>query len=147
MHKAGDDPQLIGLREIAEKAQHGIFFHKLMDAVAELVFIGARLGFDGEGDGRLWQRNRRVLDGMRLLPQCVSGDRLLQLGDGTDVAGMEFVHRNCILTLENGQMRQLLAAVAGEVLHGGIVLEHAGKNFEVGNASCKGIVHRLKDVN
>ena len=46
------DQELLGLR-IAEEAQHGIFFHQLVDAVAQLVFIGARLGLDGEGDGRL----------------------------------------------------------------------------------------------
>ena len=49
------DQELLGLR-IAEEAQHGIFFHELVDAGAELVFVGAALGFDGEGDGRLGQR-------------------------------------------------------------------------------------------
>ena len=46
------DQEFLGLR-IAEEAQHGIFFHQLVDAVAQLVFIGARLGLDGEGDRRL----------------------------------------------------------------------------------------------
>ncbi len=46
------DQELLGLR-VAEKTQHGVLFHQLVEAVAQLVFVGAGLGLDGEGDGRL----------------------------------------------------------------------------------------------
>ena len=46
------DQEFFGLR-IAEEAQHGVFFHELVETDAELVFIGAALGLDGEGDGGL----------------------------------------------------------------------------------------------
>ncbi len=59
--RAGDQ-KFLGLR-IAEEAQHGVFFHQLVDAGAQLVFIGAALGFDGEGDGRFGQLHSRILNG------------------------------------------------------------------------------------
>ena len=62
---------------VAEEAQHGIFFHQLVDAVAQLVFVGARLGLDGEGDGRLGKRDLRILDGRSFVAQRVAGQRVL----------------------------------------------------------------------
>ena len=56
------DEEFLGLG-IAEEAQHGILFHQLVDAVAQLVFVGAGLGLDGERDGRLGERHLRILDG------------------------------------------------------------------------------------
>ena len=55
------DEEFLGLR-IAEEAQHGIFFHQLVNAVAQFVFVGAGLGLDGEGDGRLGKGDLRILD-------------------------------------------------------------------------------------
>ena len=48
------DQEFLGLR-VAEEAQHGVFFHELVDAGAELVFVGAALGLDGKGDRGLGQ--------------------------------------------------------------------------------------------
>ena len=53
---AGDE-ELIGLR-IAEEADKQVLFHELVDGGGQLVFVGARLGLDGVGHGRLgrlWQ--------------------------------------------------------------------------------------------
>ena len=55
------DQKFLGLG-IAEEAQHGVFFHQLVDAGAQLVFVGAALGFDGEGDGRFGQLDSRILN-------------------------------------------------------------------------------------
>ena len=57
---------------VAEEAQHGIFFHQLVDAVAQLVFVGAGLGLDGEGDRRFGERDRRILDGSAFVAQRVA---------------------------------------------------------------------------
>jgi len=61
------DEELFGLR-IAEEAQHGIFFHQLVNAVAQLVFVGARLRLDGEGDGRLGESDLGYWMGEALSP-------------------------------------------------------------------------------
>src|SRR5260370_29234073 len=36
---------------IAEKSQHGVFFHQLVNARPQLVFIGAAFGLDSKGNG------------------------------------------------------------------------------------------------
>ena len=66
------DEEFFGLR-IAEEAQHGVLFHQLVNAVAQFVFVGARLRLDGEGDGRLGKGHLRILDGRRLIAQGVAG--------------------------------------------------------------------------
>src|SRR5204862_765860 len=44
--------KLLGLR-IAIEAQHGVFFNQFMNAIGELVSIGASLGLDRDSDRRL----------------------------------------------------------------------------------------------
>ena len=61
-----------------------------MDGVAHAIFVVARLGFDGEGDGGLGQLDRRVGDIEALFGQGVAGQGVLELGDGADIAGMQF---------------------------------------------------------
>ena len=79
------DQEFLGLR-IAEEAQHGIFFHELVDPGPELVFVGAALGFDREGDRGLGQRDPRILNGCILVAQRVAGERVAEFGNGADVA-------------------------------------------------------------
>ena len=141
---AGDE-EFLGLR-IAEEAQHGIFFHQLVDAVAQLVFVGARLGLDGEGDGRLGEGDLRILDRRTFVAQRVAGQGVLQLGDGADIAGVQLVHRNGGLALHGGEVGKLFGAAAGEVLHRGVVLQHAGVDLEERDASGEGIADGLEDV-
>ena len=92
------DQKLLGLR-IAEEAQHGILFHELVQAGTKLVFVGAGLGLDCERDRRLGQLHARILNRRRLVAERVAGQSVFQLGDGADVAGMQFGHRNCGLPL------------------------------------------------
>ena len=82
------DQELLGLR-IAEEAQHGIFFHELVDAGAQLVLVSAALGFDGKGDGRLRQLHPRILNRRGLVAQGVAGQRVLQFCHRADVAGVQ----------------------------------------------------------
>ena len=56
------DQELLGLG-IAEEAQHGVFFHQLVDSRSQLVFVGAALGLDGEGDRRLGELHSGILNG------------------------------------------------------------------------------------
>ncbi len=81
--------EFFGLR-IAEEAQHGIFFHQFVDARAQLVFVGAALGLDGESDRRLGQLHPRILNGRALVAESVAGERVFQLRNRADIAGMQF---------------------------------------------------------
>ena len=49
---AARQQELAGLR-VAVEAQRLVFFQDAVDGVAHTVFVVARLGFDGEGDGGL----------------------------------------------------------------------------------------------
>ena len=139
------DQEFLGLG-IAEEAQHGIFFHELVDARAQLVFVGAALGLDRERDCRLGQMNFRILNGRVLVAERIAGERVFQFGHGSDIAGVQLGHRHRGLALHDRDVRQLLGRTAAEVLHRGIVLQHSGKYFEVGNPSGKRIGNSLEDV-
>jgi hypothetical protein len=52
---AAGQQEFLGLR-IAIEAQRLILFQNLVDRVAHAIFVVARLGGDGVGDGRLRQR-------------------------------------------------------------------------------------------
>ena len=54
--RAGDE-ELVGLR-VAEEADEQVLFHELVDGGGELVFVGAGLGLDGVGHGRLGKGRR-----------------------------------------------------------------------------------------
>src|SRR5260370_1131357 len=59
------DQEFFRLR-VAEEAQHGIFFHQLVEADAELVLVRAALRLDGEVDRGLGQLHRWIADRHRL---------------------------------------------------------------------------------
>src|SRR6185312_16130507 len=67
---AGDE-KFLGLL-VAEEAEHGIFFHELVDTVRKLVFVVTALGFDSEGDGRFGECDPRILNGIGFIAQCVT---------------------------------------------------------------------------
>src|SRR5712692_4265946 len=90
------DQKFLGLF-ITEERQHGVLFHQLMEAVGELVFVVAALGFKGKGYGRLWQYHSCEFDRIGFITQRVSGDCIFQLGHCAYVAGMKFGNRNQIL--------------------------------------------------
>ena len=142
--RAGDQ-KFLGLR-VAEEAQHEIFFHQLVDAVGELVFIGARLGLDGKSNGRLGQLQVGILNRAALVSQRIAGERFPQLGDHADVAGVQLGHLDRRLALNHGKMRKFLRRTAGEILQRGFVSNHAGENFEEGDAPGKGIVRCFENV-
>src|SRR5581483_11717386 len=102
---------------VPEEAQHGIFFHELVNADTELVFVGAALRLNGERDGGLGKLNRRELNGRRLIAERVAGQRVLYLCHRAGIARVQFAHRNRGLSLHDRDMSKLLLRVAGEVLY------------------------------
>ena len=103
--------ELAGLR-IAVEAQRLVLFEDAVDGVAHAVFVVARLGFDGEGDGRLGQFHRRIGDGDALVGQGVAGEGVLQLGHGADIAGVQLGDRLQGLALGTAEVRQALGRAA-----------------------------------
>ena len=100
------DQEFLGLG-IAEEAQHGVFFHQLVDAGPQLVLVGAALGLDGKRDRGLRQFHSRIKNRSRLVAQRVAGQRVFQFGHGSNIARMQFGHRHGSLALHDGNMRHL----------------------------------------
>ena len=98
---------------IAEKAQHGIFFHQFVDARAQLVFIRAALGLDRKRDSRLGQLHSRILDRRALVAQRVASQRVFQLGYRADISRVQFGYRHSGFALHDGNMRQLFLPRCG----------------------------------
>ena len=84
---AGDE-ELVGLR-IAEEADEQVLFHELVNGGGELVFVGAGLGLDGVGHGRLGEGMEIDLDVGALCAERVAGEGDAELGHGAEVAGVE----------------------------------------------------------
>src|ERR1019366_7112106 len=57
---------------VAVETQRLVFFQDAVDGVAHTVFVVARLGFNGEGDGGLRQFDRRIGDVEALFGQRVA---------------------------------------------------------------------------
>ena len=109
------DEEFLGLR-ITKEAQHGIFFHQLVNTWAKLVFIGASLRLDRECDGGLWQFHARILNRRRLVAQRVASQSVFQLSDCPNIARVQLGHGHSGLPLHDGNVRQFLLCAAGEVL-------------------------------
>src|SRR5207245_4200645 len=101
------DEEFFGLR-VAKEAQHRVFLHELVDARTEFVFVGATLGLYGEGDCRLWQMHFGILNRGSLVPERVAGQRLSQLGNRPNIAGMQLCNRDRSFTLHYRNMCQFL---------------------------------------
>ena len=115
------DEKLVGLR-IAEEPDHRVVFHQLVQRRRELVLIGAGLRLDGVGHGGFGHGYRLEEDLVRFVAERVSGQRDAQLGDGAEVAGVEFLHLDRLAALHDGEVRQALGLLPREVLHRGVGL-------------------------
>ena len=116
--------ELLGLR-IAVEAQARVLFENLVNGMPHAVFVGAGLGENGVGDGRLRQFDGRISDGRRFIVQRVTRQRVLQLGHGSDVPGPQFGNRAQVLALQDAQMRELLGLARPGVDQDGVVLQYA----------------------
>ena len=140
---AGDE-ELVGLG-VAEEADEQVFFHELVDGGGELVFVGAGLGFDGVGHGRLGRRGYIHLDFGAFLAERVAGEGVAQLGHGAQVTGVELGHFNGLAALHHAEVRQSLLVTASVVLDGDVVLDDAADDLEEGDAAGEGVAHGLED--
>ena len=70
--------KFLGLR-VARETQRRILFQNPVNRRADAVLVGARLGLDGERDGRLGNVRRRIMNRRGLVAQRVAGERVLQL--------------------------------------------------------------------
>src|SRR5579864_7397258 len=95
---------------VAEEAQGLVFLENPVDRVAHPVLILARLGLDSEGDGGLWEFDRGILEGGPFVGQGVTGQRILQLGYGADIAGMQVRYRGQRLSQGARNVREALGA-------------------------------------
>ncbi len=116
-----------------------------MDGGAELVFVGAGLGLDGVGHGGLGEPRQFDLDVGALDTEGVAGEGVAKLGDGAEIAGMEFEHFDGLAALHDGQMREALLALAGVVLDGAVVLDDAADDREEADAAGEGVGHGFED--
>ncbi len=130
---------------IARKAQCWIFFHDLVNAHADFVFIGARLGLDGKGDGRFGKLRGRIVDRRVFVAERFTRGGFLQLGDGADVACVQFVDFRELLALHYLRVLKAFRQAAVVVHQRGVILQHAAFYFEIVDSSRKGIGKSLED--
>ena len=116
--------EFAGLR-IAIEAQGLVLFQDAVDGVAHAVFVVARLGFDGEGDRRLGEFDRRIGDVEAFVRQGVAGEGVLEFGDCADVAGVQFGDGLQGFALRAAEVRQPLRGALVDVLQVGVVLDDA----------------------
>ena len=127
------EKEFFGLR-IARKTQCAVFFQNFVNGHANLVFIGAGLRLDGEGDGGLRNPSGRVINRRGFVAERFAGGGFFQLGDGSEVARVQLADFGELLALHHLDVLQALWCVAIVVLKRGIVLEDAAFHLEVVDA-------------
>ena len=93
------DQQLLGLG-IEVMVDGGVFLGDAGQRGGDLVLVAARLGLDGEVDGRLRERDPGQLEGLRFLAERVAGVGVLELGHHPDLARAERLDRLLVLAHE-----------------------------------------------
>ena len=116
--------QLLGLR-IAAVADRRVFFLEAVHRRADLVFVAAALRLDGVGEHRLGKLERRERDRIGLVAERVVGERVLQLGDGAEIAGLDLRDGRLRLALQQLEMAEPLRRVLGLVVDGRIGFQRA----------------------
>ena len=117
------EQQLLGLR-IAAVADRRILFLEPVHRRADLVLVAAALRLDRVGQHRLGKRDRReTRSASALSPSDVVRQRVLQLGDRAQIAGLDLRHVRLRLALQQHQMPEPLRRVLRLVVHGGVGLQ------------------------
>ena len=107
------EQQLVGLR-IARVADARILFLQAVHRGADLVLVAAALRLDRVREHRLGERDRRrSVNADALVGEHVVGLRVLQLGDGAEVAGLELRHVRLRLALQQQQVAEPLGRRRG----------------------------------
>src|SRR5262245_33441093 len=132
----------MGLR-VAGVADARVFLAQALHRAADLVLVTAALRLDGVGQNRL-----RELDGCDavshlLVGENVAGMRVLELGHGAKVTGLQLWHMGLRLPLKREQVPEALGAVAGDIAYGRVRLERAVDDTQHRDAASKRIRDRL----
>ena len=85
------------------------------------------IAYDSTGSGNFIGRER---DRVALVAERVVGQRVLQLGDRAEIAGLDLRHARLRLALQQQQVAEALGRVARLVVDGRIGLERAGDDAE-----------------
>ena len=80
-----------------------------------------------------------VVNGSILIAERIAGDGFFQLGDGADVAGMEFRNFGKLFPLNIHGVLKAFGNIAIEILERGVVFQDAAVHFEIIDAAGKGI--------
>ena len=141
---AGEE-EVVGLG-VAVEAELEIFFHELVEGGGELVFVGAGFGLDGVGHGGLGRGDGVDAEVVAADAEGVAGLRDAELGDDTEVAGMELGDFDELAALHDADVGEALGLGAGVVFERGFVADAAADDFEEGDAAGEGVDEGFVDV-
>ena len=138
------EKKFFGLR-IAGKTQGGIFLENFMDGDAEFIFVRAGFRLDGESNGGLGNLRGAVKNRGAFVAEGVAGHGLPELGDGTDVAGVQFANFGERFSLDDLDVLHALLSAAGKIRDGRIIFQDAAFYLEVVDASGENVGHGFED--
>ncbi len=95
-----------------------------------------------EGSG---MRRALVKNGSGFVAQGFAGGGFFQLGDGADVAGMQFRHFGELLALHDLGVLEAFGQAAIVVQQRGVIFQHAAHHLEIVDAPGERIGQRLED--
>ena len=139
---AGDD-HLLGLG-IAVGLQRRLLFDHPVEGVVDLVLVCLGLGLDGVRDDRQKLLRRLIDDRLRLIAEGVAGHRLLQLGNGDDIAGHRLFDRLLLLPFQLVYLPDPLLHIPGGIVGRGIGIEDSGIDPHDGDLAGVGIGRGLE---
>ena len=118
-----------------------------LEGRAHLVQVCLRLGLDRHLQGR-----RRELDRIEDERLVLAGQRVARLGDGqlgdrTDLAGLQLADRLLLLAVQEQQLADALLLAAGRVEDGRLAVERAGYDAQVRESADERIRRGLEDPN
>jgi hypothetical protein len=82
------EKKFLGLR-VAREMQRGIFLQNFVDRNADLVFVGAGLGFNRKSDGRFGDGRAFIKNRSGFIAERFTGGRFFQFCNCADIAGMK----------------------------------------------------------
>ena len=130
---------------IAIEPQRPVFFKNFVNRGAQTVFVIARFGGDRVGDGRLGNLNALEDHAAIFLTQGIAGERVLELGDDTDIAGAQLRNGLHGFAEGRGDVREPLIDTRPHVIQMRVVFDRAGSDFEESDAPGEGVGRGFED--
>ena len=127
---AGDDG-LTGLF-VGAHAEGGVLLGELHQRGRQLLFVGLRLGLDGDEDHRLGELHRLEDDGLGRVCEGVTGPSHLEADGGRELARVDLVAVLAVVGVHLQDAADALALVLARIEDVGARLEGAGVHAEVG---------------